>query len=306
MPKNVEVVDSQGNVYEATYPKRARGLVKNGRARYITDGKIELLRPPRDEIAPTVEATQAAEPMSLYDEVKTRPPIQYLQIMEDIIMSENINNTINPSEILSRIDAIIADSAHISRALAAAENVDIIGAQQTHPIATIVLARETTNQKLVALLEKMYDDAKPQRPRRPLFEVRTAPAAAAEPTECCDEECDCEDAPEAEQFEPNGTFFGMHVSREKLDEFKRDAEKFVRDWVGVAQYAGRTAAEASKEAYKAARDSVRNSRPAPSEEAVDAEVVEDDVDVAPTEETVADAPATAPVVADAPEAIDAE
>ena len=32
--KNVIVVDEQGNEYEATYPKRAKGLVKSGRARY--------------------------------------------------------------------------------------------------------------------------------------------------------------------------------------------------------------------------------------------------------------------------------
>ena len=38
--KNVIVVDEQGNEYEATYPKRARGLVKNGRARFIGENKI--------------------------------------------------------------------------------------------------------------------------------------------------------------------------------------------------------------------------------------------------------------------------
>lgn len=31
--KNIIVIDEQGRVYEATYPKRAKGLVKNGRAR---------------------------------------------------------------------------------------------------------------------------------------------------------------------------------------------------------------------------------------------------------------------------------
>ena len=40
--KNVIVVDEQGNEYEATYPKRAKGLVKNGRARFIAENKICL------------------------------------------------------------------------------------------------------------------------------------------------------------------------------------------------------------------------------------------------------------------------
>ena len=41
--KNIIVVDEQGKTYEATYPKRAKGLVKNGRARFIDENKICLL-----------------------------------------------------------------------------------------------------------------------------------------------------------------------------------------------------------------------------------------------------------------------
>ena len=48
--KNVIVVDENGNQYEATYPKRARNLVKNGRARYIDDNKICLACPPSIEL----------------------------------------------------------------------------------------------------------------------------------------------------------------------------------------------------------------------------------------------------------------
>jgi len=44
--KNVIVVDEQGNEYEATYPKRAKGLVKNGRARFIDENTICLACPP--------------------------------------------------------------------------------------------------------------------------------------------------------------------------------------------------------------------------------------------------------------------
>ena len=40
------VVDEQGNEYEATYPKRAKGLVKNGRARFVGENKICLVCPP--------------------------------------------------------------------------------------------------------------------------------------------------------------------------------------------------------------------------------------------------------------------
>ena len=48
--KNVIVVDELGNEYEATYPKRAKGLVKNGRARFIDDNTICLACPPHTEL----------------------------------------------------------------------------------------------------------------------------------------------------------------------------------------------------------------------------------------------------------------
>lgn len=44
--KSILVVDEEGNEYEATWPKRARGLVKNGRARFLSKNKICLACPP--------------------------------------------------------------------------------------------------------------------------------------------------------------------------------------------------------------------------------------------------------------------
>ena len=46
--KNIRVVDEQGNEYEATYPKRAKGLVKNGRARFVDENTICLACPPEN------------------------------------------------------------------------------------------------------------------------------------------------------------------------------------------------------------------------------------------------------------------
>ena len=43
--KNVIVTDEAGNFYEPTYPKRAQGLIKNGRARAIGENKICLTNP---------------------------------------------------------------------------------------------------------------------------------------------------------------------------------------------------------------------------------------------------------------------
>ena len=42
MTKNVTVTDAQGNIIGTTYPKRASGLVKNGRAIFVDDCTIRL------------------------------------------------------------------------------------------------------------------------------------------------------------------------------------------------------------------------------------------------------------------------
>ena len=41
--KTVQVTDEAGNRYEATYPKRARGLVKHGRARFTDESQTEII-----------------------------------------------------------------------------------------------------------------------------------------------------------------------------------------------------------------------------------------------------------------------
>ncbi len=151
--KNVIVVDEQGNEYEATYPKRAKGLVKNGRARFITQNKICLLCPPEIE-------------------------------MEDNKMSENINVNENVEEItdvsvepqkltinyvLEQIEKIQNQTEHICMSIATLGNlvISVDGpdtSERADSIATVVKCRETTNQKLIALYEKMYDDLKPSKP----------------------------------------------------------------------------------------------------------------------------------------------
>ena len=46
MNKNITVLDMQGKVCGATYPRRAKGLVKKGRARFAGENTICLVRPP--------------------------------------------------------------------------------------------------------------------------------------------------------------------------------------------------------------------------------------------------------------------
>lgn len=45
--KTIIVIDEQGNKLESTYPKRAKGLIKNGRARVVDESTICLVDLPK-------------------------------------------------------------------------------------------------------------------------------------------------------------------------------------------------------------------------------------------------------------------
>ncbi len=150
--KNIIVVDEQGNEYEATYPKRAKGLVKNGRARFIDEKTICLACPPKIEL----EDKTMSENKNVIVEATAKTPIEEPQKL-----------TIN--YVLEQIEKIQNQTDHIGMALAALGNMvpktnsttpDVAGAEQAEAIAEVVESREATNQKLIALYEKMYDDLK--------------------------------------------------------------------------------------------------------------------------------------------------
>lgn len=160
--KNVIVVDERGNEYEATYPKRAKGLVKKGRARFIGENKICLLARPPNVILED-------DSMNEY----TLPP-------EPPKMISNNTETTQVADILARIDRIISDTAHIQKALDTLTEMpvqgghDIGAANKAEAIARIVEVRETTNQQLLDFLERMYNDRKPYQDSDEIIKFKAA------------------------------------------------------------------------------------------------------------------------------------
>ena len=73
-------------------------------------------------------------------------------------------------DILSRIDLILRDTAYIHEAIEAIQKMEPGEPSLNAPdpsrqsIATLIQAREATNQQMIHLLEKMYDDVKPREP----------------------------------------------------------------------------------------------------------------------------------------------
>ena len=143
--KNIIVVDEQGNYYGATYPKRAKGLVKNGRARFIDENTICLACPPCD--------------------------------MEDNNMSNNTENMavetkstekLTMDYVLEQIEKIATETEYLHNAISELSKTNSCGPgdvgtqEKAHALGEIVTSREQTNQRLLSLYEKMYDDLKAQ------------------------------------------------------------------------------------------------------------------------------------------------
>ncbi len=140
MEKNIEVVDEAGNMYEPTWPKRAAGLVKHGRARFIGENRICLACPPD---------------MNMEDKTMSKTSIFGEVTVMDILT--RINNIINQtSYITSAFEALVQMGDGDSGDCGAPGNV--MGKAKAEAVADIVQYRETTNQQILRLYEKMYDD----------------------------------------------------------------------------------------------------------------------------------------------------
>ena len=141
MNKNIEVVDEAGNVYEPTWPKRAKGLVKHGRARFVDENKICLACPP----VMKTEDKQMSNTNNIFGEMT----------VADILT--RINNIINQTGyITSAFESLVQMGDGDSGNCGAPGN--IMGKAKADAVAEVVRARETTPQQILRLYEKMYDD----------------------------------------------------------------------------------------------------------------------------------------------------
>lgn len=144
--KNIIVVDELGNRYETTYLRRAKGLVKKGRAHFISENTICLACPPTDEL----------EEHTVTDNTQ----------VENTIVEYSI------PYILEQIAAIQQETAYLNEAIEKLSKMsdgdsgspgapgNLQGQAKAMAFETIVQCRETTNQQMLRMYEKMYDDLK--------------------------------------------------------------------------------------------------------------------------------------------------
>ena len=150
----IRVTDMKGNALSPTYKRRARGLVKAGRAIWTGPEESEIRLVDRPEIPEDNIMKDINNAETRLTEVT---PEDYSSLGE---------NRVTPELILERMDQVRLDCQHIYEALGMLKDFKInespeggLGdAERARAITAIVKCRETTLQKELDLLGKMYDD----------------------------------------------------------------------------------------------------------------------------------------------------
>ena len=143
MEKNVIVVDEQGNEYEATYPKRAKGLVKNGRARFVGENKICLACPP-DKIL---------------EEENMANNINKNQVFNQITELQKSLESID--KFLFKIQCVTDSQSYVEQEDGEPITLDYlpdVAMEKIKAIREIVLEREKTINKMLDFYLKLYQD----------------------------------------------------------------------------------------------------------------------------------------------------
>ena len=152
--KNIIVVDETGKEYEATYPKRAKGLVKNGRARFIGENKICLLCPPELELEDRI----MSENKFTEQEIST----------QSVDFTVNDSKTLTSKEIFEKIVELqkqLTESSYHSlhrlddsiTSICESEDIESRG-DRISEVCGVFTLRENTFAKILEIYEKMYRD----------------------------------------------------------------------------------------------------------------------------------------------------
>lgn len=151
MAKNITVVDARGRKYTKTYPKRAAGLVKKGRARFVNESVICLACPPHqmeDNRMDTMNIKEQPEELAAETSMAGAPDAAD-KIAESMA---DMPKQLDSAYLMQKIDQIIADSQYLTTALQTLPNLDHAGAAAA---GSMIQCREQTNQRMIDFLEKM-------------------------------------------------------------------------------------------------------------------------------------------------------
>jgi len=147
MTKNIIVVDSQGKKCGATYLKRAKGLVKQGRARFLAQNMLCLACPPDQDLEDNMMSEQTNEIIENNEE--SRPADKY-----------------SMEYCLTQIEHLAHQTDYLDQAILELNQLDSdpFCGHKAAAISDVIKSRETTNQQLINFYMNMYDDLKTPAP----------------------------------------------------------------------------------------------------------------------------------------------
>ena len=151
--KNIVVVDENGTVFESTWLKRANGLVKKGRARWLDEQTICLARRPEKAEDKAMENNQQAETVKEHIAETERIKQQ----------SDGKLGALTVESILDRMDAIRQEMLSMKELLSTMETITNQGGEDdaghiAEAASQAFIARETTCQRQLDFLETVYKD----------------------------------------------------------------------------------------------------------------------------------------------------
>ncbi len=150
--KNIAVVDENGTVFESTWLKRANGLVKKGRARWLDKQTICLACPPEKMEDNEMENTEQAETVTeRIAETESKKP------------TDGKLGALTVESLLDRMDAIRKEMLSMKELLSTMEAITKQGGEDdaghiAQAASQAFIARETTCQRQLGFLEMIYKD----------------------------------------------------------------------------------------------------------------------------------------------------
>lgn len=158
MTKNILVVDEHGRKYGTTYPKRAKGLVKQGRARFLAPDILCLMHclacPPEQNLEDHTMSEQTIE-NSVVENME-------IENKEENTAQQTTEGRYSIEYCLEQIERIGRQTEYLNQVISELRQLDDNSScvQKAIALGDIVKCRETTNQQMLRFYEKMYDDLK--------------------------------------------------------------------------------------------------------------------------------------------------
>lgn len=179
MTKNITVADENGKVIGSTYPKRALGLVKKDKARWINANTICLRAQDMEEktMANNLYEVIDNQMSKIQQQLVERNPDTEEYVAVNTIIMETLTNLQENERKNSVVNLVKEQLTFFNN-----DMKNTSGVLTTEYGDAAFASREETKQKMLALMEQLiHDTMSPNTPIPPKFNKTSADAADAQP-----------------------------------------------------------------------------------------------------------------------------